>query len=319
MFFSILPISCLPIIIIIVVVILILAVFVDHQNLHSSEMYVVDHNRMIFVNEQNRLFIIYQKVMYKYRLVSFSIIIVNNINKNFVINSAVHIVHFALYNRLHQRVNINELRAKVIHHRVNIRYLHHHSHHRHLQSHVHHHHQQWTLRKKSVQQKRHGIDQRRRLSCDLPVPIIPHPYYGSLTRSVCDQSTSLSAKLTTFSRTMSDTLCDQFSELNVEAIENDSLVQPFILSNNRHRPSLRVPSVQQQPLFTITKDYRSSRASFSVKRGDCVYVLKQVGRACFLVRKHNNGQIGFLPRALMVPTTRIDAFLGMHGYRETVI
>ena len=76
-------------------------------------------------------------------------------------------------------------------------------------------------------------------------------------------------------------------------IEKDSLVQPIINKNQQQQIKTSL-NPQQNSVFTITKDYRSSRASFSVKRGDNVYVLKQVGRACFLVRKENNGQIGFL-------------------------
>jgi hypothetical protein len=162
----------------------------------------------------------------------------------------------------------------------------------------------------------HLIKQKRRLSCDLPVPILSQINSGSLTRSVCDQTST--KKLNHFSRTMSDILCDQFSEINLDAIEKDSLVQPII---NKNHPQIKRNLNSQHCLFTIINDYRSSRASFSVKRGDHVYVLKQVGRACYLVRKQNNGQIGFLPKASMVPTTttRIDTFLEMHGYRETVI
>jgi hypothetical protein len=123
------------------------------------------------------------------------------------------------------------------------------------------------------------------------------------------------------SRTMSEILCDQFSEINLDAIEKDSLVHQQRPIVNKTDQQLKQISNTQQCLFTITKDYRSSRASFSVKRGDFVYVLKQVGRACYLVRKQTNGQVGFLPKALMVPTTttKIDTFLEMHGYRETVI
>jgi len=147
---------------------------------------------------------------------------------------------------------------------------------------------------------------RRRLSCDLPVEILSKLKSNSLTRSVCDQSSPI--KLNHFSRTMSEILCDQFSEINIDAIEKDSLIQ--------HQPKK-----SHHCLFTIIKDYRSSRASFSVKRGDCVYVLKQVGRACYLVRKQNNQQIGFIPKALLVPatSTRVETFLKMHEYRETII
>ena len=111
---------------------------------------------------------------------------------------------------------------------------------------------------------------------------------------------------------MSEILCDQFSELNLDAIERDSLVQ---------QQQQQQPSKPGQGTFTIVKDYRSSRASFAVKRGDGVHVLKQVGRACVLVRKQGSGQIGFLPKALIAPatSTRIDTFLEMHGYRETII
>jgi len=153
------------------------------------------------------------------------------------------------------------------------------------------------------------LSKRRRLSCDLSISILSKLNSNSLTRSVCDQSSP--KKLNHFSRTMSDILCDQFSEINLDAIEKDSLIQ--------YQP--KKIHYSQNCLFTIIKDYRSSRASFSVKRGDCVYVLKQVGRACYLVRKHNNGQIGFLPKALLVPatSTRIDTFLETHGYRETII
>jgi hypothetical protein len=150
---------------------------------------------------------------------------------------------------------------------------------------------------------------RRRLSCDLPGQILSKLKSNSLTRSVCDQSSPI--KLNQFSRTMSDILCDQFSEINIDAIEKDSLIQ--------HQPKKSRHS--QHCLFTIIKDYRSSRASFSVKRGDCVYVLKQVGRACYLVRKQNNQQIGFIPKTLLVPatSTRVETFLKMHEYRETII
>ncbi|CAM2724880.1 unnamed protein product [Rotaria socialis] len=155
-----------------------------------------------------------------------------------------------------------------------------------------------------------SLSKRRRLSCDLPVPILSKLNSNSLTRSVCDQSSS-SIKLNHHSRTMSDILCDQFSEINIDAIEKDSMIQhhPKKLQNSQHC------------LFTTIKDYRSSRASFSVQRGDFVYVLKQVGQASYLVRKQNGGQIGFLPKALLQPatSTRIDAFLETHGFRETVI
>ena len=112
---------------------------------------------------------------------------------------------------------------------------------------------------------------------------------------------------------MSDILCDQFSELNLDAIEQDSLLpQP-------RRKCLH----SQQCLFTVLKDYRSSRASFAVQRGDCVHVLKQAGRACVLVRKQQSGQMGFLPKALLglktSSSSRIDSFLEMHEYRETII
>ena len=160
--------------------------------------------------------------------------------------------------------------------------------------------------------KKHSL-KKRRLSCDLPVPFVSNMNMNSLTRSVCEQNSI--DKFTHASRTMSEILCDQFSEINLDAIEQDSL---------NHQQQIRKDTAtkqQQQSLFLITKDYRSARASFSVKRGDYVNVIKQVGRACFLVRKPNNGQIGFLPRALMMPTatTQIDTFLEMHGCRETVI
>ncbi len=152
---------------------------------------------------------------------------------------------------------------------------------------------------------------RRRLSCDLPIPIFSRLNSNSLTRSVCDPS-SPSKKINQFSRTMSDILCDQFSEINLDAIEKDSLIH--------HYPSKK-SSNSQHSLFTVIRDYCSSRASFSVKRGDYVYVLKQVGRGCYLVRKHSNGQIGFLPKTLLIPatSTKIETFLEMHGYRETII
>ncbi|CAM4791683.1 unnamed protein product [Rotaria magnacalcarata] len=155
-----------------------------------------------------------------------------------------------------------------------------------------------------------SLSKRRRLSCDLPVPILSKLNSNSLTRSVCDQSSS-SVKLNHYSRTMSDILCDQFSEINIDAIEKDSMIQ--------HRQKKLQNS--QHCLFTTIKDYRSSRASFSVQRGDFVYVLKQVGQTSYLVRKQNGGQIGFLPKALLQPatSTRIDAFLETHGFRETVI
>ncbi|CAF1082857.1 unnamed protein product [Rotaria sordida] len=167
----------------------------------------------------------------------------------------------------------------------------------------------------SNRKKLHLLKQRR-LSCELPVPILTRINSNSLTRSVCDQTST--TKFNDISRTMSDTLCDQFSEINLDAIEKDSLAQPII---NKNEQNIKKNVNIQQNLYTIIKDYRSSRASFSVKRGDYVHIIKQVGRACFLVRKQNNGQTGFLPKALMIPTTttKIDTFLEMHGYRETVI
>ncbi len=153
------------------------------------------------------------------------------------------------------------------------------------------------------------FSKRRRLSCDIPNPRSSKFNSNSLTRSVCDPSSS--KHVNHFSRTMSEILCDQFSELNLDAIEKDSLIhqQPNKLHSSQHC------------LFTIIKDYHSSRASFSVKRGDCVYILKQIGRACYLVRKQNNGQIGFLPKTLLIPatSTRVETFLETHGYRETII
>lgn len=157
----------------------------------------------------------------------------------------------------------------------------------------------------------------RRLSCDLTMPIATMINSTKLTRSVCDQIPM--KKLNDFSRTMSDILCDQFSEINLDAIEKDSLTQPHLSKNEQ---KIKKPVNIQENLYTITKDYRSSRASFSVKHGDFVHVIKQVGRACYLVRKQTNGQIGFLPKALIAPTTtttKVDTFLEMHGYRETVI
>ncbi len=171
----------------------------------------------------------------------------------------------------------------------------------------------------AITRKSHSLKQRR-LSCDLPTPMLSNFNSSSLTRSVCDQ-TSLKT-LNHVSRTMSEILCDQFSEINLDAIEKDSLVHQHRPIVNKNEPQLKQILNTEQSLFTITKDYRSSRASFSVKRGDFVYVLKQVGRACYLVRKQTNGQMGFLPKALMIPTTtttKIDTFLEMHGYRETVI
>ncbi|CAF0913494.1 unnamed protein product [Adineta steineri] len=165
--------------------------------------------------------------------------------------------------------------------------------------------------------KKSYLLKQRRLSCDIPMPVLSYKNSNSLTRSVCGQTSM--KNLNHSSRTMSEILCDQFSEINLDAIEKDSLTQPIIIKNSQQMKKNLNP---QQNLFTITKDYRSSRASFSVKRGDSVNVLKQVGRACFLVRKQNNGQIGFLPKALMIPTTpttKIDTFLETHGYRETVI
>lgn len=154
-----------------------------------------------------------------------------------------------------------------------------------------------------------NFSKRRRLSCDLPAPMLSKVNSNSLTRSVCDQAST--KKLNNSSRTMSEILCDQFSELNIDAIEKDSLIQhhPKKLQNSQHC------------LFTAVKDYRSSRASFSVQRGDNVYVLKQVGQASCLVRKQNNGQIGFIPKGLLQPATatRIDTFLETHGFRETII
>jgi len=159
--------------------------------------------------------------------------------------------------------------------------------------------------KKNTQLNKH-----RRLSCDLPLPKLSKGHTNSLTRSVCDSIAT--KKLNAYSRTMSDILCDQFSEINLDAIEKDSLQQ---------LPTTNKSNQDRYETFTILKDYRSSRASFSVKRGDRVHVIKQAGRACFLVRKQANGQVGFLPKALMIPTTktRVDTFLEMHGYQETVI
>ena len=164
--------------------------------------------------------------------------------------------------------------------------------------------------------KRTHLLKPRRLSCDLPISTLLNINSDSSARSICNPI--LTKRLQDFSRTMSDTLCDQFSEINLDAIEKDSLTQPVV---NRNNEQIKEDFDIQHSLFTITKDYRSSRASFSVKRGDYVHVLKRVGRSCFLVRKQNNGETGFLPKILMVPatTTKVHTFLEMHGYRETVI
>jgi hypothetical protein len=169
--------------------------------------------------------------------------------------------------------------------------------------------QQQQQQQQQEQQRRRRRRRHHHQSCDLSVPIVSSLNSTSLTRSVCDSS---SAQLKTFSRTMSDILCDQFSEINLDAIERDCLLpQATKISCNSH-----------PYLFSIVNNYRSSRASFAVERGDLVHLLKQVGRACVLVRKQNNGQIGFIPRALLAPTvasSRIETFLEMHEYRETII
>lgn len=157
-----------------------------------------------------------------------------------------------------------------------------------------------------------NLSQRRRLSCDLPILQPSKIHSTSLTRSVCDQS-SPTRQINSFSRTMSEILCDQFSEINLDAIEKDSLIY--------HRPK-KFPLSSSQGRHIVAKDYRSSRASFAVKRGDYVDILKQIGRASCLVRKHPTGQMGFLPKTLLLPvatSTKVDTFLEMHGYRETII
>ncbi|CAF0839657.1 unnamed protein product [Didymodactylos carnosus] len=197
-------------------------------------------------------------------------------------------------------------------------------------------------------------DPKRRLSCDVSLNNDGNNNNSSslnkslidnisLTQSTYDniildknnKSSSTTFGPRPFIRTMSD-ICDQFSELNIDEIEKDSLnpiptyrtkksdqtqllLKMMIMNKNRISQEKTSHVQQKNDLIKILKDYRNPRSSFSVKRGDYVCLLKQVSKACFLVRKHN-GQIGFLPKALMdIETTTIDAFLQMHGYRETVI
>ncbi|CAF1118122.1 unnamed protein product, partial [Didymodactylos carnosus] len=204
-----------------------------------------------------------------------------------------------------------------------------------------------------IKKKPHLIlkcDPKRRLSCDVSLNNTNNNNLNislmdniSLTQSTYDnvavdrntKSSSTMIGPSPFIRTMSD-ICDKFSELNIDEIEKDSLnpiptyrtkkleqnqllLKMMVMNKNKIGQGKTSLIPQNNDLIKILKDYRNPRSSFSVKRGDYVCLLKQVGKACFLVRKHN-GQIGFLPKALMgIETKTIDAFLQMHGYRETVI
>ena len=104
-----------------------------------------------------------------------------------------------------------------------------------------------------------------------------------------------------------------FGELNLAAIERDSLRTSFTLTTRRRT-------------FLVWHEYhnRSLLSSedpsmlFSVTRGDQVRLLRRIGKSTLLVQKEDDGSVGFLPQTCLADD-QIQSFLSVKGLRETVL
>jgi len=133
------------------------------------------------------------------------------------------------------------------------------------------------------------------------------------------------------SKTLS-TNSNVFGELNLAAIERDSLRTSFVSSSylssssSSSSSSINNEKYPRKQLFLVWREYENSSLlsktngtkTFSVKRGDQVYLLKRIGKSTLLVQKEDDGLIGFLPQTCLADH-QINSFLSLKGLRETVL
>lgn len=119
-----------------------------------------------------------------------------------------------------------------------------------------------------------------------------------------------------------------FGELNLAAIERDSLRTSFTSSSNSSSSSLSINQEKnsRKQFYLVWHEYENSSLlsktngtkTFSVKRGDQVRLLKRIGKSTLLVQKQDDRSIGFLPQTCLAHH-QINSFLSLKGLRETVL
>lgn len=122
-----------------------------------------------------------------------------------------------------------------------------------------------------------------------------------------------------------------FGELNLAAIERDSLRTSF--SSSSYSSSSSSSSISKtnetsnrKRTYLVWHEYKNSSILstrngakiFSVTRGDQVRLLKRVGKSTLLVQKEEDDSIGFLPQSCLA-FDQINSFLSLKGLKETVL
>ena len=117
-----------------------------------------------------------------------------------------------------------------------------------------------------------------------------------------------------------------FGELNLAAIELDSLRTSFTSSSYSSSSSINNEKYHGKRTFLVLHEYKNSSLLsttngtkiFSVKYGDRVRLLKRIGKSTLVVQKEDDGSIGFLPQSCL-EYHQINSFLFFKDLRETVL
>ncbi|CAF1026779.1 unnamed protein product [Adineta steineri] len=199
------------------------------------------------------------------------------------------------------------------------------------------------LPKTNIQSQRTLAEKRRRnLSCDgllwtrvqtqKPItktssPVLSEPNRHPLQRHF----TTIGMTHTPTATTSPQANTNIFGELNLAAIELDSLRTSLSSSSYSSSSSSSINNdnnnnPNEKRTFLVWHEYTNSSLLsttngtkiFSVKRGDQVRLLKQIGKSTLLVQKQEDGLIGFLPQTCLAQH-QINSFLSLKGLRETVL
>ncbi len=132
----------------------------------------------------------------------------------------------------------------------------------------------------------------------------------------------------TVNKKPSTTTSNVFGELNLAAIELDSIETSISLSSysSSSSSSIQNEKSHRKQTFLVWHEYENSSLlsttngtkTFSVIRGDQVRLLKRIGKSTLLVQKEEDGSIGFLPQTCLAHH-QINSFLSLKGLRETVL
>jgi hypothetical protein len=186
---------------------------------------------------------------------------------------------------------------------------------------------------------------RRNLSCDgslwtrpqsqkgIPIvrhnmtssPVFSEPNHLPLQRHFTTIGTTRCHPSNTYRKTSTNV----FGELNLAAIERDSLRTSFSsssYSSSSSSSSHREKKNSGKQIFLVWNEYENASLlsktngtkTFSVRRGDQVRLLKRMGKSTLLVQKEDDGSIGFLPQTCLAHH-QINSFLSLKGLRETVL